>query len=316
MQDKIAVSHVDTLLNRYSDQEYDFKKSNKKFHVDLPKIKKSNVKMIIFAVFVEENYMDNKKGLKKTIKMIDDFYQLIDSNSELKVAKNGEDIKDIIEKDKIAALLAIEGAKSIFDLSALRIFNRLKVRLISLTWNHKNQYGDGVGEKSERGLTRNGKDFVEEMNRLKIAVDVSHLNNRGFWDVIKISRVPVIASHSNAKNICDHPRNLSDKQIKAIADSNGFIGINFCPSFLTDKKGVDIKDVIRHIDYIKNLVGVKYIALGTDYDGIQNTPSGLEDISKLSNLKTEMLRNGYSEYEIKAIFFDNIQRVLTEIFDG
>ena len=310
MKKRTAVFHIDTLMNKYKDSNYDFNKYNNKFHVDLIKIKDSDVQIIFFAVFAKENYLPAGNGLKETIQMIDDFHQLINRTKELEIATDYNDIKRIQKDGKVAAFLAIEGAKSVFDVSALRNFHRLGVSLISLTWNHKNHLAYGINEFKSDGLTKTGKKFIKEMNSLNIIIDVSHLNPAGFWDVSKLSRYPIVATHSNAKSICDHPRHLTDHQITAIADTDGIVGINFCPSFLTDQKNATIKDVFNHIDYIKELVGVEYVGLGTDYDGISKTPEGLEHIGKLNKLQQMMEDKGYSEQEIEAISFDNMERVL------
>lgn len=307
---RTAVFHIDTLMNKYKDNDYDFNKNNEKFQVDLKKLKNSNVQIILFAIFAKENYLPDGNGLRETIQMIDDFHQLINRTEELEIATNYNDIKNIHGEGKIAALLTIEGAKSVFNISALRNFHRLGVKLITLTWNHKNHIGSGISESTNSGLTKTGKIFIKEMNKLNIIIDLSHLNPAGFWDVNELNEYPLVATHSNAKSICNHPRNLSDKQIKAIADSNGIIGINFCPSFLTNKEKATIEDVFKHIDYIKKLVGVEYVGLGTDYDGISKTPEGLEHIGKLNNLLQMMRDKGYSEQEIAAISYNNIDRVL------
>jgi len=310
-----AILHTDTLLNKYKDDLYDFNILNEDFHIDLSKLKKSNVKIIVFAVYAEENYLPKGDGLKKTIQMIDNFYNIIESCDELQLAKNTSDLNNISKDNKIAALLALEGAKSIFDLSALRVFYRLGLRLITLTWNYRNQFADGVGEHSNCGLTEKGKELIQEMNRLNILIDVSHINEAGFWDVIELSRAPIIASHSNAKAICSHQRNLNDQQIKAIADKKGVIGVNFCPAFLTKKKEASIKDVMHHIDYIKNLVGDEFVALGTDFDGIRSVPKGLENAGKLNKLKDLMVNNGYKAQQIENIFYKNAVRVLKNVMD-
>jgi membrane dipeptidase len=307
---KTAVFHIDTLMNKYKDSYYDFNKSNDKFHVDLTRLKNSNVQIIFFAVFAKENFLPNGNGLRETIQMIDDFYQLINGTEELEIARNYNDIIKINNKGKVAAFLAIEGAKNIFNIPALRNLHRLGVKLITLTWNHKNHIGNGISELINTGLTKTGIKFIKEMNRLNIIIDVSHLNPAGFWDVSEISKYPLVATHSNAKSICDHPRNLSDMQIKAIADSEGVIGINFCPSFLMNDKKANIEDVFKHINYIKNLVGVEHVGLGTDYDGISELPEGLEHIGKLNMLQQLMKDKGYSEREIDAISFKNMKRVL------
>jgi len=284
--------------------------ANEGYHVDLPRLKEGNVKLLVFAIFVEENYFPAGDGLKKTLQVMDYYFQIIKECNELELVTEYSDIENIINEGKIASILAIEGAKSIFDLSALRVFHRLGIRMITLTWNHRNHLANGIGEtKKNMGLTSLGEEFVKEMNKLGIVIDVSHLNNMGFWDVIKTSNKPVVASHSNAKSLCSHVRNLSDKQIKAIADSGGIIGINFCPLFLTETDKADIKDVVKHISYIKSLVGVKHIGLGTDYDGILKTPNGLEDMGKLYKLQNVLINEGYTESEIRDILFNNWLRV-------
>jgi len=310
LERKTAVFHIDTLMNKYKDTDYNFNKINEKFHVDLTKLKNSNVRIIFFAVFAKENFLPKGNGLRETIQMIDDFYQLLNRTEELEIARNYNDIIKINNRGNIAAFLSIEGAKSIFNIPALRSFHRLGVKLITLTWNHKNHIGNGISEFINTGLTKTGIKFIKEMNRLNIIIDVSHLNPAGFWDVSEISKYPLVATHSNAKSICDHPRNLSDMQIKAIADSEGIIGINFCPSFLTNEKIATIEDVFKHIDYIKKLVGVEHVGLGTDFDGLSELPEGLEHIGKLNMLQHMMKDKGYSEREIAAISFKNVERVL------
>ena len=151
------------------------------------------------------------------------------------------------------------------------------------------------------------------MNQLGIIVDVSHLCSASFWDVIEICNKPIVASHSNAKAICNHPRNLTDKQIKAIAHKNGLIGINFYPHFLNNSKNANVNDIIKHIDYIKQLVGINYIGLGTDYDGITNTPRDFDNISKIPLLQKHLLKHGYNVNQINKILQKNWLRVYHDI---
>ncbi len=309
------VSHIDTLLNFESTDDYIFFKNNLKYHVDLLKLRKGEVKIAVFAVFVEPNHKP-EFALQRTIQLIDRFLSLVDNNVELKHIKNYSDIKEILVNEQIGVMLSIEGADGIFDLSALRTFYRLGVRMISLTWNQRNHLADGVGEnQTNGGLTVLGKKMIKEMNKLKIITDVSHIAPAGFWDIVKYSETPFIASHSNAKGIFKHKRNLDDNQIKAIAESGGLIGLNFAPFFISDKKKVEINDLIRHIDYIKGLVGVDNIILGTDYDGIDTTPQGLEDIGKLKNLEDQLSEHGYKEEEIEKIFYKNSLNFFKNIWE-
>lgn len=309
--------HIDTLSNFFHQEDYIFSEKNPNFHVDLPRLKKGEIGLQIFAVFVETKN-STELGLKKTIIMIDKFYQMLKKIDELELVTNYRSIEEVTNNNKIGALLAIEGGNSIFDLSALRIFYHLGVRLITLTWNNNNQLATGINNlksKSKQGLTELGKKITVEMNRLGMVIDVSHLSPESFWDVIKYSNQPVVASHSNVQSICDHSRNLNDKQIKALAKKDGLIGINFFPVFLNNSGQATINDIIKHINYIKELVGIKYIGLGTDYDGINNTPEGLNDIGKLPKLKQALKDSGYNQSEIQAIFQNNWLNLLREIME-
>ncbi len=308
----IIDGHIDTVLNLEKDN-YDFSTYNPSFHVDLPRLKKAGVGIEIFALYVEEKFKPHF-AVERTIQLIDRFYQIFAKNNEMLLIKNYQDINKVRDNNKIGAILAIEGGEGIFDLCALRTFYRLGVRLITLTWNNRNHIADGVNEAGTGGgLTNYGKKLVKKMNEIGMIVDLSHISPTGFWDVINICKQSPVASHSNARAICDVPRNLSDKQIIALAKKRSIIGINFCPDFLNKSGKAEIKDVIKHINYIKNLVGIEYIGLGTDYDGIINTPSGLEDISYLPVLAEELLTNGFSKTEIKMIFQENWLRIFREV---
>jgi len=310
MENFIVDGHSDILLNYLRDDNYNFK-SNTKFQVDLPKLKKANVMLEVFAACPS---IRGDKALKKTIKIIDKFNYLLKNTEEVELAKDYKEIEDVISSNKIAAILAIEGADGISNLSTLRVFYELGVRMITLTWNYRNYIADGLNEiEANGGVTKFGKKFIKEMDNLGMVIDLSHLTPSSFWDVIEYSSNPVVASHSNVKNICNHKRNLDDKQIKAIAQSGGLVGINFCPEFIKDNKKVKIDDIIEHINYIKNLVGIDFVGLGTDYDGITETPESLENISKLQNLIKGLKNADFSEEEIEKIINKNWLRVFKNV---
>ena len=303
MDDFIVDGHNDALLNYYRGDDYQFSKTNPEFHLDLPALKKGNVGLEVFAVCTAHT---DYNPVKMTLQMIDRFWQIIDECEDMEIVKEFKDIDNIRKDNKIGGMLAIEGAESVFDLTALRNFYRLGVRLITLAWNKRNQLAEGIGElKADGGVTELGREVIEEMNQLGMVIDVSHLTPNSFWDVIEYTSQPVVASHSNAKKICNHPRNLNDKQIVALAKNGGLMGINFCPNFLNDDGEADISDIIKHIQYIKELVGIEYIGLGTDYDGIVNPPIGLERVSKLPVLKESLKTAGFTQEEINKLFRDN-----------
>jgi len=310
MENFIVDGHSDILLNYLRDDNYNFT-SNTKFQVDFPKMKKANVMLEVFAACPS---IRGDKALKKTIKIIDKFNYLLKNTEEVELAKDYKEIEDVISSNKIAAILAIEGADGISNLSTLRVFYELGVRMITLTWNYRNYIADGLNEiEANGGVTKFGKKFIKEMDNLGMVIDLSHLTPSSFWDVIEYSSNPVVASHSNVKNICNHKRNLDDKQIKAIAQSGGLVGINFCPEFIKDNKKVKIDDIIEHINYIKNLVGIDFVGLGTDYDGITETPESLENISKLQNLIKGLKNADFSEEEIEKIINKNWLRVFKNV---
>lgn len=279
--------HCDTLL-KLKKEKYNFSIENKNLHVDLPKLRKACVNIQVFSIFIEQpNLM-----FEQVIQMIDYFYELVEDTKSLELATSIREIEEIIKNGKVAALLLLEGGDCIFDLSALRTLYRLGVRIVTLTHNNRNLIADGVGENEAcGGVTRFGKKVIREMNRLGMIIDVSHLCERSFWDVLKYSKDPVIASHSNARSVCDHERNLSDEQILELAKKGGVIGINFCPSFLSERERAGLKDVAKHIRYIKDLVGIEHIGLGSDFDGISSTPTGLSHVGMLPNLFEFLIKN-------------------------
>lgn len=309
-----VIGHTDTLMNLMQADNYDFYKLNTNYHIDLPRLKKADVGIQVFAVFVEEKFKPYY-AVQRTLQIIDKFYIIVEKSDDIVLIKDYDDIKLASQRNKLGAILAVEGADGVFDLSALRNLYRLGVRMLSLTWNNRNHLADGVGEViANGGLTKAGRDLIKEMNNLHMIIDVSHINKKGFWDIIRYSSQPILASHSNANSICRHPRNLDDEQLHAIAAKNGLVGINFCPIFLTKNKKSEIKDIIKHIDYIKDLIGSNYISLGTDFDGIMTTPEGMEDVSNLTRLQEELIKYGYSESEIKKIFYKNYLNFLEKIW--
>jgi len=309
-----VIGHCDTLMNFDKTGKYDFYKLNNDFHVDLPRLQAGKVKIATFAVFVEPEYKP-RLALERTLVLIERFLTVVEGNREILHIKDNSDIKRVFKENKMGLILSLEGAEAVVDISFVNLFHRLGVRMVSLTWNQRNQLADGVGElEANGGLTKFGKKVLAEMNKLKMIIDVSHLCPGSLQDVLKYSKSPVVASHSNSRAICDHPRNLTDTEIKALARKGGLIGLNFAPPFLKKEGEVAINDLLKHIDYIRNLVGLEYIALGTDFDGISATPVGLEDVSKLVKLEKALLAQGYSENDVEMIFMKNWLRVFKDVW--
>ncbi|MDI6602403.1 MAG: dipeptidase [Thermoanaerobacteraceae bacterium] len=281
-------------------------------HLDLPRLKEAGALMQVFACFVEDVYV-KKEAVNRTLAMIDSFYNEVDdSNGQLRPVFSYEDMEYIKNTDEVGGLLSIEGGEALEgSLYILRSFYRLGVRAITLTWSRRNELGDGIGEDSGSGLTSFGKSVVREMDRLGMIVDVSHLNEKGFWDVIDISSAPVIASHSDCKGLCAHRRNLTDEQIKAIASTGGVIGINFAAEFLSSGQA-GMEDIIRHIDHIVDVAGIDYVGFGSDFDGC-TIPEDMNGVSDMPVINQKLLNKGYSPEDIEKISYKNWERVIKKV---
>lgn len=305
--------HCDTLLDCLRSGRTLGQRSAKG-HLDLPRMKEGGVDCQLFACYIGPEFKPDR-GLKRALQMIDKFYTEIRAAGDLAVvARNHAEIVAAAEAGKIAAVLTIEGGECLdTDVSNVRIMKELGVLAIGLTWNERNMIADGVGEeRTGGGLTNFGVEVVKEMNRAGILVDVSHLSEAGFWDVIEVSRKPVIASHSNAKAVCNHRRNLTDEQLLALAKNGGVTGMNFAKDFVAEKDA-DLSGVVRHIEHICALVGPDHVGLGSDFDGISEGPTGLEDVTRMPAITAELARLGYPEAGIRKILGGNFLRVIKEV---
>ena len=214
-------------------------------------------------------------------------------------------------------LLAIEeGGALDGSLEALRVYYELGVRCMTLTWSNRNDIADGVNEEgSKGGLTQFGRQVVAEMNRIGMAVDVSHISTYGFWDVLDTSQKPVIATHSCAYALTDHPRNLRDDQLRALAKTKGFVGVNFAGQFLEkDYHDACIESVYKHLAYMMDVMGSDdYVGFGSDFDGISHPPYNLNRVEHLADL-FDYLAGKFPAATLDKIAHDNcfayLKRVL------
>ena len=314
----IIDTHCDTIMHLLPTRERGAKprKLNERSetgHIDLPRLIEGGVDCQCFAIYTtrQENQPD---ALLKALQMIEAFDRECQTIQDIVMAHNCEEILNANKTGKVGAILSLEGAEPLMsDPKLLRIFYKLGVRMVSLTWNWRTPFADGISAKrSQSKLTDLGVEALEEMDRLGIVYDVSHLSDSCFWDVADTKKTPFIASHSNCRALCDHPRNLTDDMIKAIADHEGAIGVNFAPEFVS-KEGANVKRLVDHIDHIVKIAGIDYVGLGSDFDGISSTPVGLEDVSKISNITMELVGRLYSEDEVKKILGENHLRVFRKI---
>lgn len=310
VQFAVADTHNDFLMLMRRGARLDTPMGNGQ-HMTMEGMREGGLKLAFFAAFPAERG-DRDRAMIYALQMIRDYHQMVAENGLLHMAP-GMGAWDIGE-GQIGTLLTIEGGDALDGhLEMLDIFHRLGVRLMTLTWNHRNEIADGVKETYGcGGLTGFGREVVQEMNRLKMIVDVSHISEAGFWDVMRHTKLPAMASHSNAKSICGHPRNLTDEQIIALRDAGGFVGLNFFTDFLVNEGESRIRDLIRHIDHFASLDALGILGFGSDFDGIERAPAEIRGPQDVQRIFDALLQAGYSERQVKDIAFDNLARYLEQ----
>jgi len=280
--------------------------------LDLPGLKRAGVTVQFFASFIESQHKPGHKAVLRGLDLVEGCLKLIEENPEyLLLFENSQSISRAVESKRTAALLSVEGGEVLGGrLFMLSVLYRLGVRSICLTWNQANELAGGVEEPG--GLTPFGTKAVQEMNRLGMLLDLSHLSDPAFWDVLRVSVKPVIASHSCCRALHNHPRNLTDEQLVSLVRNGGVVGINFYNRFLTGGKA-SLDDVIRHIKHVCTLVGPEHVGLGSDFDGCEELPVGLEHVSCLPNLVQALLKAGFSQADTAKIAGGNFIRVIREV---
>src|SRR5713226_7889133 len=315
-----------------------------------------------FAVYVGKDFVNKKPSegggaARRALDVIDVVHEQIRRHPEsLEMAATAADIRRIAKSGKIAALMGIEGGHAIEDsLRALRMFYTLGVRYMTLTHTNTNDWADSEADindlkvKHHNGLTDFGREVVREMNRIGMMVDISHVSDKTFYDAVETSKAPVIASHSSARALAHHPRNMTDDMLQTLSKNGGVAMVNFYPAFLSDavweaskarderlkdaiaaikakdpnegelykeevKKLMDANPlpkvpytaIVDHIDHMVKVAGIDHVGIGSDFDGISgNAPVGMEDVSKLPAIRSELARRGYSETDTRKIMGEN-----------
>jgi membrane dipeptidase len=282
-------------------------------HLDVPRMKEGGITCQVFAVSSERSRTP-AYPLRTAMLMIDRFHRECEAIPDFVPVTSYSDIVEAKKKGKVAGMLSIEGADIIEDrIELLGVFHRLGVRMVGLVHSLRNQLADGVTDRRTGGrLSALGLEAIHELDRLGMIIDVSHLNDEGFWDVLENTKNPIIASHSNARAICSHPRNMTDEMIEALAKNGGVMGMNFAPSFVHPTNAT-LGGLVNHIDHIVELVGPDHVGLGSDFDGIPSTPKGLEDASKMPGITHELLTRGYCKEDVEKILGGNHLRLFKKV---
>lgn len=286
-------------------------------HVDFPRLREAGVKIQIFALFIESIFKPIG-SLKRALQMIAAFYDEVNLvKQSVEHITNVTDLEKVLQTpNTIGAVMSIEGGEALEgDIRVLECLYRLGVRSIGLTWNQRNQIADGVGERATKGgLTKFGIEVIKKMNNLGMLIDLAHISENGFWDVINLSTQPIIVSHANCQRVFDHPRNLSDQQIMALKETNSIMGVTFAPEYVGERPNIDL--LIRHIDHVCQLTGcADLLCLGSDFDGTNPMLPGLEDVTKVPDLIIMFEKLGYKTVDIQKIMGENLINILKEIFN-
>ena len=367
---KVADMHCDTIsmIQYKRNRGEQAVLRNNDLYIDLEKLRRGGYMLQTFAIFTD---LSEKDPLETALEQADIFYREMEANRDLilPVTTMAQAERNMAE-GKLSALLSLEGGDACRgNIGILRDFYRLGVRMLTLTWNYENELAhpqtprsrgklSGVGRtcaavkgklrknlsagseraakrSRERGLKKTGFAFLEEMERLGMVIDVSHLSDDGFYDVLEHTRRPFVASHSNARTPAPHLRNLTDAMLKSLADRGGVAGVNFYNRFLEDPAGradanlsaeasaggnpdseITMNEaIIRQIRYMNKVGGMDSEGLGTDFDGFV-CPLEMENCSGMQRLAEDLERAGFTNGEIEGIFYKNVTRVYREILDG
>jgi len=332
----IVVDTHNDITSPITDEGFDMgaRDTSGKIQTDIPRMKEGGLGAEFFSIYVAAKYAKEGGAARRALDMIDGVYEQVRRHPEsLQMAYTVADIRRARQAGRIAALMGIEGGHAIEDsLSALRQFYKLGIRYMTLTHTNTNNWADSAGgisvqaEKRHGGLSDFGKEVVAEMNRLGMMVDISHVGDETFWDVIEVTKSPVIASHSSCRALTNVPRNLTDDMLRAVAKNNGVVMINFYNGFInTDyaKPGnppptqaaqtATLDMLMAHFEHVIKIAGINHVGIGSDFDGVDGLlPPGMEDISKLPTITYELLKRGYSEADVKKVLGENLLRVMVE----
>ena len=339
-------------------------------HSDLPRFEEGGVDVEIFSIWVPPEKTATSYYAQAN-EQIDSVLGFVNRNpSRVLLARSSGDIERSVAEQKLAAMMGMEGGHPLEDnLENLGYFYGRGVRYMTLTWNNSTSWATSAKDESDpettlarkgltkKGLTEKGREVVRTMNALGMIVDVSHAGEQTFWDVIRTTTRPVIASHSSVWNLCPHRRNLKDDQLKAIAKNGGVVFINFAPFFIDStfaakdermrtlrRREIDslersltgdeytkenaisrylaadylpirpaLSVLVDHFDYVAKLIGADHVGIGSDFDGINVTPLGMDDVTYLPGLTRELLARGYGDSDVRKILGGNFLRVLKEV---
>jgi membrane dipeptidase len=335
-------THIDTITHLLW-RHPDFGQRLQNGHVDIPRLREGGVGAAFFAIWVDDDVYDEPDSLKYVMRALDVIQRTVQVHAEhLEIALNAGDVERIHAEGRVAVLLSIEGGNALCsDLGVLRQLYRLGVRSVTLTWQYATAWCDSCNDGPYGGLTPLGRDIVREMGQLGMLPDVSHISDEAFYDVLEVAERPVFASHSSCRALQDARRNMTDEMITALGDAEGVVNINFASPFIggpdhppfvptlnpdqsqfqdpfqrihnpDGSTGSPFDRLMDHFDHALRLAGPDGVGIGSDYDGISSTPTGMDDISRLPRLTQGLLERGHSEDTVRKVLGLNNLRLFRE----
>lgn len=289
--------------------------------ITLPWLLQGNIKLVFNTIFVPTEFKPHKTVdvAFQQLSIYDRIYEKHKDN--IFQIKNASNLVSLEKDSRIGFLTLMEGADPIQKPKELNDFYERGIRVIGLAWNDQNQFASG--NNTDSGLTENGKELIKRMDEFKITLDLSHLNERCFWEALEICKTIPIASHSNARSLTDHPRNLKDDQLRAISERGGVIGLVLYKHFLKtayenstcgEQIQTTLEDIFAHADYIINLCGENHVGIGSDLDGagVEDFPKEIRTVADLPRVGDFFLKKGYTEERVRKIMNGNFLRVLRQ----
>ena len=320
---KVVDMHCDTILELYKARERGEEISllDNDLHIDLKKMEAGDYFLQNFALFVD--LKGTEDPFLTCVRMADLFYQVMEENRDrISPVTTWAEIERNWKEGRMSALLTLEeGEVCQGDPALLRTLYRLGARMMTFTWNYENSLAwpgrEGGLPETEKGLKKRGFEILEEMEALGMIVDVAHLSDAGIWDVLRTAKKPFVASHSNARSLASHARNLTDEMIRAIAEKGGVIGINYYCNFLEDipeggRQISRISRMVEHMKHIRQVGGAGCIGLGSDFDGIYGEVE-IGNSAGLPRLAEAMESAGFTAGEVEAVFHGNVLRLYREV---
>lgn len=305
--------HSDAVLRL--DAGVDLSLAAKSGHFDLVRARRGGLGAIFLAAWIDPRFLP-AGAAGRTLGLLGALRRfVVEHEDRVGLALGAEDVVRLNRCGRLAVLLSIEGGHAIEnDLRLLETYAALGVRSLTLTWMNTNDWADASTDPvvTRGGLTPFGRRVVREMNRLGLVVDLAHVSRETFFDALEVTSAPVLVTHAGARALADHPRNVDDAQLRALARNGGAVGIAFYPGFLSASAGEDVgvEHVLDHIEHVVSVAGLDHVALGSDFDGITTTPRGLEDVSRLPAVSDGLRRRAFSEADIRKVLGGNALRVL------